>query len=375
MAYVWKHPNSPYWTAVFRNDQNVWVKKTTKKTAKTTALVLALEWERAAQLGRDRVLTESLSREIIGGILERTAGEKLRQSKLREFMAEWLRGKTHSRQEGTAARYQTTADRFIRFMDRKADLPIAAITPHDCQKFYDDLMAQDLAPATLRCEMKTVASVFNYARRLGLIATNPATAVQLPERIKQVKRMTFTPAQVQMLLDAADAEWKTAILLGYYAGLRMSDAVALEWASVEFTHNKLAVEQQKTGDKLEIPLHPTLEEHLSKLAGDSAGPICPGLAAARIGGRSGLSRKFIALMKKAGISSEAVDTAGKRTLARLSFHALRTSFNSALFNKGVDQELRRKLTGHKSDAVNDKYTAAQIQTLRDAVNKLPELKP
>lgn len=374
MAYVWQHPNSKFWTAVYRNDQNAWCKKTTKKTAKTTALAIAIEWERAAQLGRDRILTESLSREVIGGILERTTGEKLRQATLREFMAEWLRGKTHSRQEGTAARYQTTAERFTKFMDRKADLPIAAITPHDCQKFYDDLIAQDLAPATLRCEMKTVASVFNYARRLGLISTNPASAIELPERIKQVQRMTFTPAQVQMLFDAADDEWKTAILLGYYAGLRMTDAVTMTWASVDLAGNKLVIETQKTGEKLQVPMHPTLEAHLSKLAGDTGGAVCPTLAAARVSGRSGLSRKFITLMRSAGINSETVDTAGKRTLARLSFHALRTSFNSALFNKGVDQELRRKLTGHKSDSVNDKYTRAQLDTLRDAVNKLPSLK-
>jgi hypothetical protein len=45
-----------------------------------------------------------------------------------------------------------------------------------------------------------------------------------------------------------------------------------------------------------------------------------------------------------------------------------------LHNKGVDQELRRKLTGHKSDAMNDRYTRTEMQTLRDAVNKLPALK-
>src|SRR5689334_9246283 len=131
MAYVWKHPNSPFWSACYRNDQNVWVKKTTKQIKRTKALALALEWERAATMGRDRVLTESISREVIGGILERTTGENLRQATLREFLLEWLRGKTASRQEGTAARYHTSVDRFIKFMGNKADLPIAASTRHD----------------------------------------------------------------------------------------------------------------------------------------------------------------------------------------------------------------------------------------------------
>jgi integrase len=375
MAYVWKHPKSPFWTAVYRNDLNVWVKKSTKKTVKTRALALALEWERAAAMGRDRVLTESISREVIGDILERTTGERLRQATLREFITEWLRGKSYSRQDGTVTRYTATIERFRDFLPTKADLPLVAVTASDCQRFYDHLTEQNLAPATLIAEMKTVIGLFNHARRLGLIATNPATVVQLPERIKQVHRQTFTEAQVQMLIDAAEAEWKTAILLGYYAGLRLGDAVTLAWSSVDFQNNKLVVETRKTGETLEIPMHPTLEQRLSKLAGDDAnGPICPTLSEVTMAGNNGLSKRFIALMRKAGISNNAVSTGGQRTLSRLSFHALRASFNSTLHNRGVDQELRRKLTGHKSDAVNDRYTQTQLATLRDAVAKLPTLK-
>ena len=375
MAYVWKHPKSPFWTAVYRDDQNQWRKKSTKKTAKTAATLLAIEWERASKLGRDKVLTEAISREVIGGILERTTGETLRQSTVREFCDTWLRGKENSREERTAERYRTSLVRFKKFLSTKADRPIAAITPTDCQKFYDCLSEQGLAPATLRMEMKTISGVFISARRLGLITTNPIAAVELPERLKQVKRKVFTPGQLQTLTDAAakEPEWLTCILLGYYAGLRLLDCVMLSWQAVDFAGNKLKLEIQKTGDELEIPMHPTLRAHLFKIAGDSTGAICPTLAASRVGGRSGLSRKFIELMKRSGIGSDAVATAGRNQLARLSFHALRGSFNSALHNKGVDQELRRKLTGHKSNAMNDKYTETEMQTLRVAVEKLSPL--
>lgn len=374
MAYVWKHPKSPFWMAVYRDEQNQWRKKTTKKTVKTAALALAIEWERAAQLGRDKVLTEAISREVIGGILERTTGEKLRQTTVREFAAEWLRGKTNSRQQRTAERYAMSVDRFNEFLGPKADRPISAIAPHDCQKYYDDLAGQKFALASLRVEMKTISSVFNHARRLGLIATNPVTAVDLPERIKQVKRKVFTPAQLQMLVDNATQDWKVCILLGYYAGLRLSDCVSIKWESVDFAGDKLNINVHKTGEALEIPLHPTLKDCLFKLAGDTTGAICPALAAWPAGGRSGLSKQFLAIMRKAGIGNDSVDTGGQRQLSRLSFHALRASFNSGLHNRGVDQELRRKLTGHKSDIVNDRYTRTEMQTLRDAVNKLPALK-
>lgn len=374
MATVWKHPQSPFWTAVYRDEQNRWRKKSTKLRDRSKALAAALEFERAASMGRDATLTEAVSRDVIGGILERTTGEKLRVQTVRVFCAEWLRGKTLAKQEGTSIRYNGTVDRFLGFLDKRAELPITAISPADCKRFHDMLAEEGLAPATRVVEMKTLSTVFNSARRLGLVATNPVTSVELPERVKQVRRKTFTPAQVALLHKAAAGEWRTAILLGYYAGLRLSDAVTLTWENVDLASGCLRVAPQKTGEELQIPLHPSLDAHLSRLAGDTGGPLCPRLAAVPVGGRSGLSRQFLALMRAAGIGNDAVQTGGRRKLSRLSFHALRVTYNSTMHNAGVTQELRKKLTGHKSDSVNDRYTRTELETLRAAVNTLPALK-
>jgi len=325
-------------------------------------------------MGREATLTEAVSRDVIGGILERTTGEKLRVQTVRVFCAEWLRGKTLAKQEGTSIRYNGTVDRFLAFLDKRAELPITAISPADCKRFHDMLAEEGLAPATRVVEMKTLSTVFNSARRLGLVATNPVTSVELPERVKQVRRKTFTPAQVAILHKVAEGEWRTAILLGYYAGLRLSDAVTLTWENVDLAAGCLRVAPQKTGEELQIPLHPSLDAHLSRLAGDTGGPLCPRLAAVPVGGRSGLSRQFLALMRAAGVGNDAVQTGGRRKLSRLSFHALRVTYNSTMHNAGVTQELRKKLTGHKSDSVNDRYTRTELETLRAAVNTLPGLK-
>ena len=375
MATVWKHPHNPFWMAVFRDENNVWRKKTTKRKERTKALTLAIEWDGAAQMGRDHTLTESASRDIIGGILERTTGQKLRFDSVREFCAKWLRGKTAARAEGTSIRYGATVERFIVFLRDAAERPINAIEPRDCQAFYDDLVGQGLAPATRVVEIKTLRTIFNSARRQGMISTNPAEAVELPQNVNQVQRKVFTPAQVQMLLKetAEQPEWKTAVLLGYYGGLRLGDAVERNWQDVDFVEHRLTFKMRKTGAALEIPLHPVLEKHLEHLAGDQGGPLCPALAAIPIGGRSGLSKQFLAIMRRVGISQESVETGGQRQLSTLSFHSLRKTFNSALHNKGVSQEIRKKLTGHKSNAVNDRYTKSELHTLRDAVIMLPKL--
>jgi hypothetical protein len=47
-------------------------------------------------------------------------------------------------------------------------------------------------------------------------------------------------------------------------------------------------------------------------------------------------------MERAGIEGKRTKASGGRTLSSLTFHSLRHSFNSALTNGGVSQEIRQK---------------------------------
>ena len=64
---------------------------------------------------------------------------------------------------------------------------------------------------------------------------------------------------------------------------------------------------------------------------------------------------------------------GSHQFSRRTFHSLRSSFNSALANAGVSQEIRVKFTGHSSNAMNDRYTKLDRKPLGDAIGKLPKL--
>jgi integrase len=78
-------------------------------------------------------------------------------------------------------------------------------------------------------------------------------------------------------------------------------------------------------------------------------------------------------MEKAGIEGKRTQTSGGRTLSSLSFHSLRHSFNSAMANAGVSQEIRQKLTGHSSAEMNKLYTHHELEPLRTAISKLPRI--
>jgi integrase len=214
----------------------------------------------------------------------------------------------------------------------------------------------------------------NVARRQGLIPTNPAEAVELPEA-DAVERGTFTPAEIKLLVDTAEGEWKLLILLAYFTGARLSDCCRMQWDGVDLTGETLTYTQAKTGGKVTAPLHPDLLAALNKLAGSDKPDvfIMPALASQRGSGRRGLSETFKTIVRKTGLDLQTVKGAGHQMISKRTFHALRHSFTSALANENVSQELRMKLTGHKTEREHQKYTHLEMDSLRAAIKKIPSL--
>jgi integrase len=333
--------------------------------------------ERAVKLAKADTLTEAQARSILGGILERCAtGESFRCPSTGQFFKDWLAIKETSKAEGTSANYDFIVRQFLAHLgDRATARPLTSLTPRQVQGFIEARAKSGLSASTVQTSGKVIRTVLNRARRQGLVAVNVAEAVDLP-KADTVERGSFTPAEVKLLVDEAEGEWKTLITLAYYTGARLRDCCRMTWESVDLVKGTLTFTQGKTGKPVIAPIHPSLEAHLSKLAScDKAEKhLMPGMADKATGGNNGLSTAFKRIMRKAGVDSQPVERdEGVRTLSRRTFHALRHSFTSALANAGVAPELRMKLTGHKTEAIHAGYTHHELETLRAAITKLPSL--
>jgi integrase len=154
----------------------------------------------------------------------------------------------------------------------------------------------------------------------------------------------------------------------------LGDCATLEWKNVDMKKRVIYFTQIKTGKKVQVPLTDDLDEHLQFLSEfiDSKF-VCPELAERGSGGAHGLSESFGRIVKKAGIDSQRIKGKGTIHFNRLSFHSLRHSFNSAMAEAGVSQEIRMRLTGHSSFGTNDKYTHLGVKQLEDAVSVLPSV--
>lgn len=323
------------------------------------------------QAATSGALSEATALDYVNRVLKASgAGSEIRGETVKDFFTNWLAGKELSQAKHTGLRYKSAVRAFIQSLGKRSTLPLSAIGARDVEAFRNSRLKL-VGASTVSDDMKIIRSAFNRARRQGAIQVNPCEAVDIPKSETQT-REAFTASEVKALVATAPAEWKTPILLSFYAGLRLGDAVRLDWSAVDFSKGLLTFRAQKTKRIESLPLHPTLRRHLEKIAGDTAGAISPTLAGQSSAGRSGLSGQFDKIMNEAGLGApEGKKLEGnRRRFKPKTFHSLRHGFVSAMANEGVSKEIRMKLAGHTSEDVATGYTHHEAARLREAINTI-----
>jgi integrase len=379
MASIHKHSSgrSPYWFAKYTGADGRPIVKSTKQIQRDKAMAVALDWQHNARLAREGRLTKGQAVKVLNQLLEKVGADSIKNDSVETYLRGWLKGKELSKSDGTFLRYSNTVDIFLKSLEKRKFVSITNILPKDIEKFRDDNLGKGKAPSTVNVDLKTLRNAFNTACRRGLLDTNPIDLIEFPKEKRNTKD-TFSTKQIQALLKVASDEWKTAILFGYYASMRLGDAVSIQEGEIDFLNKLIRYSPQKTKKTVECPLHEDLERHLLKEPIKSRKPeskLTPTLNSMEIGGRSGLSRAFKDLMEKAGIDDGRIESLekGGRAFSKLSFHALRHTSVSAMANAGVSAEIRMKISGHTNESAHAGYTHLEFQPLRDGITKLPSV--
>lgn len=372
MASVIRRAESRFWIACFTDRNGRQLKRSTKTSVRNQAVQIAIELERVEHQARAGELVTTQLRKVLSDVAEKVNGEKLDVPSVETYLRGWLEGVKARRTVGTLERYSKTVRLFLAHLGPRSTRPVTGITSADVEGFLNSRLIVGIAPKTTIVDIKTLNSAFRRAETYGIILKNPVPAVQLPTGTSS-EREIFTQDEVQRLLKVAPSvEWQTLILLGYFMGARLSDCVHMKWDNIHPADGVVIYHQKKTGKKVIMPMHFHIIEHLTELSkSGTTGFLCPNLASKGPGGKHGLSEGFKRIVKNAGIDLGIIQGQGIRKFTQRTFHSLRHSFNSVLANAGVSEELRMKLTGHSSKAMNDRYTHLQMATLKNAVTNLP----
>jgi len=378
MPSLWKREKSPFWFCCYTNADGQRCKKTTKQDDRGKAWEVCLSIERAERFAKAGTLTEQAVKKILSETLERTTGEPLNSFTAGDWLNEWIAGKKGVSTERTLLKYRQIVDEFSTHLGQRARLNLSAISSRDVRAFRDSLTKAGHSPVTVNGAVKVLAVPFNVAWRLGHISMNPCAGVESLRDDADTEKDVFTPEQVRHLIDAASGDWQGVILAAYFTGLRLRDVVDLKWEAINLDKGLLRVKTSKTGKMLLLPIHADLVAWLKKQTrGIGKAAIFPSLTGKTGGGKSGLSMAFRRIMETAGIKGRMLrarsENGAGRTQSSLSFHSLRHSFNSAMANAGVSQEIRQKLTGHASAEMNKIYTHHELEPLRAAITAIPGL--
>jgi integrase len=172
----------------------------------------------------------------------------------------------------------------------------------------------------------------------------------------------MTRAELRRLLGELPQRWLMFFELLAHTGLRISEALGLDWTDVEFgARPRLRVRRQcyrgrvsrlKTrNSRRDLPISPALARKLWAVRPPHAeGPIFVTRNGTRFGDRN-VRRVLVAAAIRAGLTKQVTDPRGRLlTVSRVSFHTFRHTCASLLFEGGKNIKQVSRWLGHADPA-------------------------
>src|SRR5215472_12647147 len=201
---------SPYWTACYTDATGRRLKKSTKLTNKKKAMEVAFTLEHGEHLARSGAFTEHRLRELLEQTLARVTGGPVHHDTAKTFFTWWSEQKEKSR-PASARRYAQIANLFIESLGPRATLPLEHINAKDVLTFRSSELKRGVSNKSANQAITIVSMAFNDALRQQKIKFNPCISLDALDG-ESAEREPFTSDEIRRLLDAAQGDWKGAIL-------------------------------------------------------------------------------------------------------------------------------------------------------------------
>lgn len=290
------------------------------------------------------------------------------------------------------ARGRSISDRYARENDKRLErmvIPLVRsicgprmtmdrVKPAHLERILMKLHATCLTARTANTYFQALQVPFARAHRLGVIDTNPAEKVaKLAE--EKTARGILTPEETREFFrgDWADRRAFAANLLAATAGLRLGEVLGLlidrvhdGWIEVRgnWQYGE-GLKEPKWGSIREVPIPSVTEQAIRDLVKENpwGGPfVFYGARPDHPTHDAVVRNAFNSRLEQMGISTAV------REKRNITFHSWRHFYNSMLRGRpGIPDHVLRQLTGHKSEAMTDRYTHV-TEEQRAAVAALAE---
>jgi integrase len=143
----------------------------------------------------------------------------------------------------------------------------AAVSPAQIRKLIDTLKARGLAGSTIRGCVSTASAMFRHGvRDLEAVPRNPCRDLErgdLPSGNRETEPRYLSVEQINVIFDRMTPVFRPAAATCFWAALRISEALRLTWADVDFDAAEIRVPGTKTdASEASVPLLPALAREL-----------------------------------------------------------------------------------------------------------------
>ena len=363
MASIQTRDRSPYWIAAGRDIVG-------KPFSKSTGILIVPPDPGLAEFYKERAqaIADRYEQRAKKGLpLEEDADQDVTPvagvPSFNGFAPEWIRTL------GGESSYHRKADNYMenvgRFLGIKADWALYRLVNGHFLGLVPFLLDLEYSLTTVRHYQQMLHALFIAAENRGYILASPLTQDDYVQNLKPNLIQPFDLEQVQHIVNSIlVVDWRTAILLGYCAGMDLLEAVGIDWASVDFEQHSISWTcHTRNGEPIEmsLPLHPVLETHLSSLKQRVSSPhVTPKLQAMS---EATLREHFKKLLEAAHFHNPAKAEVRRRRLNEFAFSSFKRAFAKGVGHDGVFR-LARFLRNLTADDLRAKVTGLPALQLR-----------
>ncbi len=229
--------------------------------------------------------------------------------------------------------------------------------------WVEEMMDRGNLASSVNRRLSAVRSFYRYALSRNLVRRDPAHGLHGPKCGKPLPQF-LREEEANRLFDGM--EWgtdfnnvrtRTLLMVLYEAGLRRSELIGLDDASVDLDNRQIRVLGKRNKERV-VPFGDELATALQHYIAVRDASVC------RVG------KAFFVEPDGQRISSDHVYRDVKNalscvcTLKKRSPHVLRHSFATAMLNNGADLESVQKLLGHEKLSTTEIYTHTTFEQLK-----------
>ncbi|KPZ69945.1 Tyrosine recombinase XerD [Shewanella sp. P1-14-1] len=245
------------------------------------------------------------------------------------------------------------------------------LTNDQARQIIARLKASKSPSVSNKC-LTQIKSVFNYAKREGLIAENHfAVAKKFAE---QPRERVLTEEEEARLLTALEDEpqiYKDIVLIALMTGQRKSCVLSLRWEEIDPLQKIWAIPASKAKSKkgLVVPLIPTAMEILNRRSQDAEDGevfVFPNKRSksGHVVEKTGQGSFWRRVTQRAGLYSD-------NKAQRLTFHDLRRSTATRMARSGIELAIIQKALGHSSIAITQRtYAHHDLSQVRAGLEQI-----